>query len=343
MGSGAVWLAAGLAIATSAALSAVLAWCGPIDRPRDRGLSTAPTPTAGGLALMGGMLVALLASLPALRADGAGPPFTAACAVALAHGLLGALDDVVDFGARTKLLAQLIMAFGFAVLVHPARMPLGGALAIDLPWPIAMGGVALWIIVVTNAVNFMDGSNGLIASALAIVLGGLGLRALGGEDAGAGLGLMAASGACLGFLPWNFPKATLFQGDAGALFLGALVAALAVVAAGGGRPDADLNLLAAPIALTPLLTDVLLTLIARLRRAQRLTEAHRDHLYQRWLVAHGGDHTALARRVWVIMGGYTLLAVSVAEGDPMLAWAALTGGVGVAVAGWLWLDRRVRG
>jgi UDP-N-acetylmuramyl pentapeptide phosphotransferase/UDP-N-acetylglucosamine-1-phosphate transferase len=221
-------------------------------------------------------------------------------------------------------------------------MPLTSALALDLPWPLAVGGVALWMIVAANAVNFMDGANGLIAGSLAIVLGGLGLRSQGVEDAGVGLVLLAASAACLGFLPWNFPTARLFQGDAGALFLGAVVAALAVVAAEGGRADAPLDLLSAPIAMIPLLTDVLLTLIVRARRGARLLDAHRDHLFQRWLLAHAGDHAALARRVWLIMAVYTVLAASVAQGDPALAWAALAGGVAVAVAGWLWLDNRVR-
>lgn len=290
---------------------------------------------------MGGVVLALLACLPALKSSGADLPFTLACATALAHGLLGAVDDVVDFGARTKLLVQLAMAIGFAAIVHPARIPISGALALDLPWPFAVAGVALWLIVTINAVNFMDGSNGLIAGCLAIVLGGLGLRAL-GSDGGASLALLAGAGACLGFLPWNYPKARLFQGDAGALFLGALVSTLAVVAAGGGRPDAPLNLLTTPIAISPLLTDVLLTLIVRLRRGDKLSEAHRDHLYQRWLTAHGGDHAALARRLWLIMGGYTLLAVSVAKSDPALAWAALACGVGAAVTGWLWIDRRIR-
>ncbi len=338
----AAWLGALAALIVSCGLSAVLAWCGPVDRPRARGMHAAPTPTAGGLALLGGTAAALVAGLHAMRASGGVDlAFTGAVAVALAHGLLGAVDDVLDLGAKGKLMVQLVLALAFAVLVHPARIPLSATFGLELPWPVAVGGVALWMIVTVNAVNFMDGSNGLIAGALAIVLGGLGLRALNGADATLPVVLLGAAGACAGFLPWNYPTARLFQGDAGALFLGALAAAIAVVAAGPGRMAGALNLFTAPIALTPLLTDVLLTLLGRARRKERLFDAHKQHLYQRWLAAHAGDHAALARRVWLIVGAYTAAAISVARGDPLSA--ALVFGVGVAgaVAGWLWLDRRL--
>jgi len=339
----AAWLGAGLALIVSSALSGVLAWCGPVDRPRTRGMHDAPTPTAGGLALLGGTAIAMFAGLPAMRASGgADLVFTAAFAVALAQGLLGAFDDVIDFGAKAKLVVQLVLALAFAALAHPSSIPLTHSIAVDLPWPVAVAGVALWMIVTVNAVNFMDGSNGLVVGALALVLGGLGLRTLGGADPALAMVLLGAAGACLGFLPWNYPRARLFQGDAGALFLGALVAAAAVVAAGPGRPAGPLSLFAVPIALTPLLTDVLLTLIARARRKAPLFEAHKDHLYQRWLAAHGGDHGALARRLWLIVGLYTLAAMSVAKGDPLVAIMAFLVGVVIAVAGWLRLDRSLK-
>ena len=339
----AAWLGALLAAVASCVLSGVLAWCGPVDRPRARGMHDAPTPTAGGLAILGGTAAALFVGLPAIRASaGADLAFTAAFAVALAHGLLGALDDVIDFGAKAKLLVQLALALAFAAVAHPVRIALTGALGLDLPWLVGVAGVALWMIVTVNAVNFMDGSNGLVTGALAIVLGGLGLRTLDAGDAALPTILLGGAAACLGFLPWNYPRARLFQGDAGALFLGALVAALAVDAAGPGRIAGPLNLFTVPIALTPILTDVLLTLLARARRRASLFDAHKDHLYQRWLAAHGGDHGALARRFWLIVGLYTLAAMSVAQGDPLIAAAGFVVGIAVAVAGWLWIDRGLR-
>jgi Fuc2NAc and GlcNAc transferase len=338
-----VWLGAVLAAIAACALSGVIAWCGPVDRPRARGMHDAPTPTAGGLALFGGAAIALFAAAPTIRPSAIGEiGFAAAFAVAIAHGLLGALDDVFDFGAKAKLLVQLVLALAFAALVHPARIPLTNTLGVDLPWLAGVAGVALWMIVAVNAVNFTDGSNGLVVGALAIVLSGLGLRTLGEADSALPAVLLGAAGACLGLLPWNYPKARLFQGDAGALYLGALIAALAVVAAGPGRVAAPMNLFTVPIALTPLLTDVLLTLIVRWRRKARLFDAHKDHLYQRWMSAHGGDHGALARRFWLIIALYTLTATSVAQGDPLAGVTAFAIGVAVAAAGWLWIDRELR-
>lgn len=294
--------------------------------------------------MMGGTAAALLVVAPFAHLSALiDPPLCAAFAIALLLGLIGGLDDVFDFGARAKLLAQVALALVFALFVaHPARVLIADGLTLTLPAGVAVAGTALWVVVVVNAVNFMDGSNGLIAGAMAIVLAGLGLCALTAPWPLLALLWLAGSAACLGFLPWNFPRARLFQGDAGALFAGALVATLAVIAGGKLGTDAALNLLSAPIALMPLLTDVLLTLVLRARRKARLFEAHRDHLYQRWLAAHGGNHAALARRVWAIMGGFTFAAILVANGAPAKAALTLVGAVLVSVLGWLWVDRTLR-
>lgn len=340
------WPAAGLAALAAwliaFALASVLAWCGPVDRPRARGMHKAPTPTSGGLAIAGGTAAALLTGLATTRfGGGAQPALVAALILAFSHALLGAVDDVVDLGAKVKLLAQLVLALVFAVAVHPSQVPLWPGVALDLPPLIAVPGTALWLVVTINAVNFMDGSNGLIAGSLAVVLAGLGLGALAGGQPVLPVALLGAAAACLGFLPWNFPKARLFQGDAGALFLGALAAGVAVAAAGAtrGRP---LDLFAAPTALLPLLTDVLLTLLARARRRLPLLDAHRDHLYQRWLSAHGGDHAALAWRVWLVMAVYTAgaaVAALAAAPAPLLTFLV---GLLIAIGGWLALDRGLR-
>lgn len=336
------WSAAGLAalaaLAVAFALAGGLAWCGPVDRPRARGMHKAPTPTSGGLAIAGGTAAALLTALAMVRFDGGQPGLVGALILAFSHALLGAVDDVVDLGARIKLLVQLVLALVFAVVVHPARVMLWPGVGLDLPPLVAVPGVALWLVVTINAVNFMDGSNGLIAGSLAIVLAGLGLGALVGGQPVLPIALIGAAAACLGLLPWNFPRARLFQGDAGALFLGALVAGMAVVAANAthGRP---LDLFAAPTALLPLLTDVLLTLLARARRRLPLLDAHRDHLYQRWLSAHGGDHAALAWRAWLIMAIYTVAAAVAALAAPPSPFLTFLVGLAVAIGGWLTLDR----
>jgi UDP-GlcNAc:undecaprenyl-phosphate GlcNAc-1-phosphate transferase len=331
-----VWPGLIAALVAAFGLSALLTLCGPVDGSREaRRAHDRPTPTSGGLGMIGAVALGLTAVQFARGA--ADPAVLAAFGVSALFGLLGALDDVFDFGARTKLAAQVLLALGFAGLVaHPTLVPLTEDVVLNLPALVSIAGTALWVVVAVNAVNFVDGSNGLVAGALAVVMGGLGLAAGGGAAA---LWLLGAA-ACLGFLPLNFPKARLFQGDAGALFVGALAATVAIVANRGGC--GLLSLFAAPIALMPILADVFLTLIARARRKQRLFEAHREHLYQRWMAAHGVSHTALAWRFWLITAAFTVAAVVSGHGDPAIASATLVGAVLVSVLGWLWLDRSLR-
>lgn len=325
-----------IALAVSAGAARVMAWCGPVDRPRQRGMHTAPTPTAGGLAIMLGVGVAALLAAPFATS---GQVIAGALAIAVAHGLLGAIDDVMDIGARTKLAVQVVLALAFAALIaRPDVLVVNERVAIGLPVWAAVIGTALWVVVATNAINFMDGSNGLVAGSIAIAAAGLGLTALNDGSGLTALAFLALAGACLGFLPSNFPKARLFQGDAGALFAGSLIAMLAVIGAGEGA----FPLWSGPIALMPILTDVLLTLVIRARRRERLFEAHRDHLYQRWLAARGGSHAKLAARFWAITGGFTFAAMLAARASATVASLTLIGAVLVAVLGWLWIDRSVR-
>ena len=148
---------------------------------------------------------------------------------------------------------------------------------------------------------------------------------------------LAGAAANAGYLPWNL-GGRLFQGDAGALFSGFLLAGLAVVAE---RNGSGLYLFFAPIALLPFLTDVLLTLLIRARRGQSLLDAHRDHLYQLWLQKTGKPHAALAWRVAVIMsasGGY---ALAVQRAPAGLRPALFCGALAVCVLGWTGLRARL--
>ncbi len=184
----------------------------------------------------------------------------------------------------------------------------------------------------TNAVNFIDGLNGL-AGGTAVV-------------ACAFLAVIAASqapGSCisrpccsppgiLGFLPFNFPRARIFMGDVGSQFCGFVLAVLGVAAA---RFQAiDMSFLLVPVLLFGVLYDVAFTLARRLLAGERLTQAHRSHLYQ---VAHrsGFDARSIAVLHWgfAAFGGLVCLAFVGAPSavkplvlllvlPPQLAWTA---------------------
>lgn len=256
--------------------------------------------------------------------------------LASAMGLLGAIDDLRDLGAKFKLAVQALAALLFAFLVARIEIiPITAELTLSLG-PIGGAlGTALWLIVVSNSLNFMDGANGLAAGAVAIASAAFGVAAFtsGAPDLGAAAVIGAAAAG--GFLPWNL-SGRLFQGDAGALFSSVLLACLAVLGASAGR----VPIWTAPLALLPMLTDVLLTLLARARRRLPLLDAHREHVYQLWLENTGKPHSALAWRIYALQAVCGVGAVALMRLPPEAEVIAFTAAVVVSAASWAALRRR---
>ena len=341
MTGGPLVIAALLAAVVATALSGLIAWAGPVDAPGERRSHQKPTPTSGGVAIVAATCLGV-AALAALGVGGHDPRIGWLALVAAATGLFGALDDMLDLPARSKLLIQLIPAAAFAVLVARVEiLPLAPGLTLPLGHALGAAGTALWIIVLVNGVNFMDGADGLMPGAMIVSLLGLAAAAgLHGQVVLAAVAIVAAA-AGLGFLPWNFPRHRLFQGDAGALFSGFFVAGLAVLATDPFRGQA-LSPYPAVFGALPILTDVLLTLLVRARAGKVLFSPHREHLYQRWLDTHGGSHPALAWRFWAISAAFA--AAGVAAEQASIGWRpwAFVGGLAIAIAGWLTLRRLSR-
>ena len=265
----------------------------------------------------------------------------AALGFASALGLVGALDDLLDLGARIKLLIQVVLSLVFALFVARIEaIALTSTLSLPLGPVIGVVGTTLWLVVVTNAVNFMDGSNGLAAGSTAIVLAAFSAAALLEGDTALGAAALISAVAAVGFLPWNFPKAKLFQGDAGALFSSFAVAALAVI--GADKPaNGAVFVLFVPLALLPFLADVLLTLLRRARERKALFDAHSEHLYQRWMAAHGGSHMGLAWRAFLIVTVFTSAALLLRNAGPAAQGLGFLVGVAVCVAGWIVQRRKL--
>ncbi len=317
-----LFLATVLAMAAAAALCPLVIAAGVWDNPDSaRKQHRAPTPTAGGLAAAAGFALALgaLSFWPGARwADVLlGDAFArAALAVATAFAalLIGLLDDLHNLNARLKF--ALLTALAFAVVIFVARaqsLPIGGAAVFEFGVVFGVLGSALWVFTLINAVNFMDGANGLSMGSMAIGL--LGMAALGGVHGAphvVALSLCGAGG-LLGLLLWNFPGGKLFAGDAGALFIGMLAATagLLLVQDGGVSP------IIPPLLFFPILADVLLTLAYRAKRGRPMLEAHRDHLYQVGLRA-GLTHRRIALIYWIVTAHCVALAF-VASFGPRIA------------------------
>lgn len=281
---------------------------GLLDEPGKRRSHSAPTPRGGGIA----PVVTLLVVIAALGLRGAMLPYDAlAVGIALfAVAAIGWVDDHRPLGPSIRLATHAALAL-FAAPMLLAGLP---------PWLWLLAAAAL--VVAINLCNFMDGINGMAGCQAALVSAFLGVMLRFVDPALATLAFGMAL-ACLGFLPFNFPRARIFLGDVGSGALGLMVAVLGVLAFREGAAGL------AALALLPsaFLIDGGLTLAARARAGKPLARAHREHLYQ-WLVRSGASHAAVTGiyAAWtLVMGAFFLLRP---QGDTVLtAVLYLAGGL----------------
>jgi len=270
--------AALLALLSAAAVRGMIAR--PIlDHPNHRSAHRSPTPRGGGvgpvLAFVAGMLVLYQVADFARIAE---RPFLGVILAALAIATVGLWDDLRDLSARLRLAAQLaaaLVAVGTGLML--TRLALPGVGPVDLG-PLGLPLTLFWILGCTNAVNFMDGLDGLVGGTLVVACAALALiaAAQGGWFVYAAALFLAAGFA--GFLPFNLPPARIFMGDVGSQFAGFVLAVLAVAAS---RFDAQqVSFLIVPLLLFGLLFDAAFTLARRALMREPLGEAHRTHLYQ---------------------------------------------------------------
>ncbi len=194
-----------------------------LDRPEGRKVHQQPTPLLGGI----GIIVAFSLSLIANMIPGR--QMLALLCGGIVLGFVGFLDDWKGVSARLKLLIQICMVL---VLVH-------NDIILDLFSSESLWGYfgnivlsVIWIVGITNAMNFFDGMDGL-ATGLSIIIGiFIGIVSFQTDQHFMGWTAIAIIGSCLGFLPYNFRSgrpAAMFLGDAGSTFLGFILAGLAIM------------------------------------------------------------------------------------------------------------------
>lgn len=240
-----------------------------IDVPNARSSHSTPTPRGGGLGLLIGIAIGLMAAwLPFMDVR-----VGAALGAVVLTALAGWLDDHGGLSVRIRLVAHM----GAALLL----LPLAHTFAPGWLAPLAVAWWGFWMISSINVVNFMDGIDGMIGLQSLVFGAFVAFSAAPGGMAQA-LGL-ATAGASLGFLVWNWSPAKIFLGDVGSGGLGALFVVLGALLVREGR----VNFTAAFLPLAPIFLDASATLLRRARRGEQLSQAHRSHLYQR--LANGGD------------------------------------------------------
>ncbi|MCL2595021.1 MAG: undecaprenyl/decaprenyl-phosphate alpha-N-acetylglucosaminyl 1-phosphate transferase [Promicromonosporaceae bacterium] len=312
---------------------------------RERDVHQKPTVRLGGLAILAGIVVATLIAtrMPFLDDVFATPEIWGVLGAACLVALLGWADDVWDLDWMTKLAGQVLAAgFMAAMQVQLTTWPIPGLPTI--PGPRLSLALTIIVVVATmNAVNFIDGLDGLAAGAIAIggsayFLYTYGLAQQGTPDDLSSLASMLLAvlvGACLGFLPHNFFPSHIFMGDSGSMVLGLMLAGATIAVTGqptpGLMPAAQHMhayiplLLPIAILLLPLL-DMLLAVVRRLARGKSPFEPDRMHLHHRML-ALGHTH----RRAVVIL--YIWIAVFAFGGAALIwwSWEQVAIGTGMAI------------
>jgi UDP-N-acetylmuramyl pentapeptide phosphotransferase/UDP-N-acetylglucosamine-1-phosphate transferase len=191
-------------------------------------------------------------------------------------------------GPLSKYLGELLAAV-IAVWSGATFMRVSVPFGIDLSLGPVLGAALaiIWLTGFSNFFNFMDGIDGLAGGVGAIYSLALSVVCIGTGHRLLGAGCLMMTGACLGFLARNFPPAKIFMGDVGSLFIGYVLAAFALWTTNSGAQPAPF--IAVLLIFGTFIYDATFTILRRIRRREKLYQAHRSHLYQRLIIA-GQSH-----------------------------------------------------
>jgi UDP-GlcNAc:undecaprenyl-phosphate GlcNAc-1-phosphate transferase len=222
---------------------------------------------------------------------------------------LGAYDDRFGLDAKVKLVFQVLaasIAFGFGFRFDFITEPFSH-LTYELPVTLAFVATILWIVAVTNAMNLMDGLDGLATGLGAIIATTLTIICWeSGQFLGVLLGVTLV-GAQLGFLPFNFPPGRIFLGDTGAYFIGY---AIAVVGLSGYRKSALLTFIVPLMALAVPFLDTALSVLRRFRDRQRIMGADAMHMHHHLLKVSGGSQREAVLSLYFLTSCFCIIAVA---------------------------------
>lgn len=295
---------------------------GVLDPPSERSVAhRAGIPLLGGLAVAGGFVVGLFAGLRFNEPPVASSHLMGMLLGALVILALGVWDDRYGMGAGAKFAGQVTAA----VIAISAGFQMGhitepiSHVTFFFPTPVAWLVSILWIVGITNAMNLIDGLDGLATGVGAIICAALTVTLVQAADPfGVCIGL-ALLGALLGFLPFNFPPARIFLGDTGALFTGYMLALLSLE---GYRQATVITFVVPLIALAVPIIDTGLSILRRARTGNNPFRADRLHIHHR-LLARGGSARGAVLQFYFFTACFALIAVSFTNLQGYLAAACL--------------------
>jgi len=292
---------------------------------RARDVHTTPTPRLGGLAILGGITVAILIASNTQFLGGifSGPQPWGVLGGAIVVGLLGWADDIWDLDWMTKLAGQILAAVFMAMMqVQLTTWPIPGMLTIPGS-NLSLITTVIIVVATMNAVNFVDGLDGLAAGVIAI--GSIAFflytydvtqQTSPADFSSLSLLLLAALiGSCLGFLPHNFFPSHIFMGDSGSMVLGLVLAGATISMTGHVTPAITSGAqgvpafvpLLLPIAVMSLpLLDMVMAVIRRLSRGDSPFQPDRMHIHHRMLaLGHSHRRAVLILYIWMAVIAFT--------------------------------------
>ena len=329
-------VAAAITYLATGPVRSMLVRTGRVAEIRQRDVHTQPTPSLGGLAMFTGFVGAYLLAqqLPALTRGFAPvtPEMTAVLAGGLAIVLVGIVDDLYELSAIAKLIGQFaaaivmtVLGIGFTVFY----VPFGEGTTLILDQAQGMVLSVVFTVMLINAVNFVDGIDGLAAglgmiAGTAILIYSLSvLHDQGGAVSAYPPAIICALlvGICAGFLPHNFEPARIFMGDSGAMLIGLLLSAASISASGKINMSlygaADLVALVSPIivvlaAIALPVLDLVWAVVRRTARGQSPFQADAGHIHHRLLrLGHTHRRTVLVLYMWVSAVAFGAVSFSV--------------------------------
>ena len=298
-----------------------------IDRPNSAHKShKQPVPYLGGVAIIIGVIaISYSTSLVSNFTTNTFWLATSVLGPALLLGLIGLWDDLRNLQPLPRFIAQSIAGVftaGILVATDNVGNPTGSSIFDSII-------TVFWVVGICNSINFFDNLDGGAAGTVAISSIALAFLALNGDQYLIAALSTVTAGATLGFLVWNKSPAKIYMGDAGALFLGVLLATLTIRL----HPDSDTQvgsyftpifLLAIPI------LDTTVAVFSRLRRHLSPFQGGQDHLSHR-LVRAGLSRKQAAASLWGLSGLYGVVAIFISRPNAMTE-SYLTG-----IAGLLWV------
>ena len=298
-----------------------------IDRPNSSHKShKKPVPYLGGVAIIIGVIsVSYSASLFSSFSSDTFWLATSVLGPALALGLIGLWDDIKNLKPLPRFIAQSLAGIFTAVLLvvtETVGNPTGSKFFDSL-------FTIFWVVGICNAINFFDNLDGGAAGSVAISSIALAYLAITGDQFLVAALATVTAGATLGFLVWNISPAKIYMGDAGALFLGVLIATLTIRLQPSSNTSISSFLVPILLLAIPIL-DTSIAVLSRLRRDLSPFQGGQDHLSHR-LIRAGLTRKQSAISLWGLSGIFALFAVYISHPSHKIE------GYITSAAGLLWI------